>query len=219
MYIGHSALFKNTAYLSELARRMPDSVFSWIGAGDRKIENFVPLGTCRFDTPEGLAAIAAQDFLITVGRADANPTTILESMAWGLVPVCTPQSGYSGHPGIVNIPLDDPSAAVLILEALQSEDVNRLREMQSANSRLLEQHFNWDRFAEQVILAIEGTSRFPLGHASIGSKLAIASYTWASPYSPFVPASGKRVIVRRAERTVERSWGWDESRRNDAQSQ
>ena len=70
------------------------------------------LGFMDFSQPEARAAVAGYDFMITVGAMDDNPTTILESMAWGLIPAVTMQSGYENRAGIVNVPLNDALAAV-----------------------------------------------------------------------------------------------------------
>ena len=58
--------------------------------------------------------------MITVGSADANPTTILEAMAWGLIPVCSIQSGYKGFSSIPNISIDCIDDALLTIKHLQS---------------------------------------------------------------------------------------------------
>ena len=71
--------------------------------GGRPIAGFQALGLQDFSAGDARRAVAQFDFMITVGRRDANPTTVLEAMAWGLVPICTPQSGYQDHPGITNI--------------------------------------------------------------------------------------------------------------------
>ncbi len=73
--------------------------------------------------------IKKYDFLITVGSSDANPTTILEAMAWGLIPVCSVQSGYEGFSGIRNISIDDMEDAVATINKLQSVSEEQLKKM------------------------------------------------------------------------------------------
>ena len=188
VYIGGNIWCKNTNYLSEIARRMPDTSFSWIGkVGLRKIGGLNQLGYQDFSTAEGKRVVGSQDFMITVGNADANPTTILEAMAWGLIPVCTEQSGYTGYPGIVNIPLDDSQSAVEILGKLQTLPEGKLREMQQQNWLALDKHFNWDRFADQVIEAIESDACPSLKPVSPFHKFRIRLAALTSPYSPLHP--------------------------------
>jgi glycosyltransferase involved in cell wall biosynthesis len=165
-YVGSKVWFKNTPYLTMLARRMPGVRFAWIGAGRRRIDGLESLGRADFSTVEGRAMMAQFDFMVTVGKADANPTTILEAMAWGLLPVCTPQSGYAGIPSITNVPLGDPDGAVEVLTRLNTAPEERLLAIQAENWRLLDEHYNWERFADQVIAAIESALSPPLGTES-----------------------------------------------------
>lgn len=198
VYVGNTVWFKNTRYLTELGRRMPGVRFAWIGAGDRKIDGLEPLGRADFSTSEGRAQIAQFDFTVTVGTADANPTTILESMAWGLVPVCTPQSGYAGIPSIINVPLNDPDAAVAVLARLNALPEEQLAAMRAENWRLLDGHYNWERFAGQVIAAIESTASPPLGPEPRHRRIL---FIWNAQRSPHGPL---RTALRRAHGRLRR---------------
>jgi glycosyltransferase involved in cell wall biosynthesis len=155
LYIGHTGWYKNTPYLEAVAARLPEFAFGWIGSGEGKIGSFEEYGRRDFADPEARRLVADYDFLLTVGVGDANPTTVLEAMAWGLVPVCTPESGYAGRAGIVNVPLGDSERAAAILQALQARPEADLLELQAANDGDLDAHFNWDRFTDQVVAAIE----------------------------------------------------------------
>jgi glycosyltransferase involved in cell wall biosynthesis len=191
-YIGGTGWVKNTPYLTELARRMPGVRVAWIGAGEPEIDGLESLGPADFSTEEGRAMVAQFDFMVTLGKADANPTTILEAMAWGLLPVCTPQSGYVGIPSITNVPLDNPEEATAVLARLNRLPVERLLALQAANWRLLDEHFNWERFADQVIAAIESDASPPLGPESFGRRILFACSGSLSPYRP-LGASLRRV--------------------------
>jgi glycosyltransferase involved in cell wall biosynthesis len=154
LYVGSAVKFKNLPFLSAIAKRCPGTEFSWIG-GDVPLAGVKTLGFADFAKPEDRARVAAHDFMITVGDSDANPTTILETMGWGLVPVCTPQSGYEGEPGIVNVPLGDVEGAARVIEELQACPDARLVALREANDRRLDGHYNWDRFCAQVVAAVE----------------------------------------------------------------
>ena len=157
LYIGHTGWYKNTPYLTELARRLPEFEFAWIGSGEAGIAGLHPYGRRDFATDEDRELVAEHDFLLTVGLGDANPTTVLEAMAWGLVPVCTPESGYTGRRGIVNVPLDDFEGAASVLRRLQEQPEAELLALRAANDADLDDHFNWGRFTDQVVAAIEST--------------------------------------------------------------
>src|SRR3990172_11633780 len=141
---------------------MPESEISWGGSAKDGIPGLEPLGRLDFASEHGRAIVAEHDFLLTVGSSDPNPATILEAAAWGLVPVCTRESGYSGYPGIPNVPLGDVRGALEILRGLQAAPAERLEELRAANDRLLDTHFTWDRFAGQVVEAIQSTTSPPL---------------------------------------------------------
>jgi glycosyltransferase involved in cell wall biosynthesis len=180
VYIGHLGHYKNTPYLGEIARRSPGVEFAWIGPGRRGLRGVAALGQQDFSTAAARGLVAGFDFLITVGRADANPTTILEAMAWGLIPVCTPHSGYQGVSGIVNVPLDDLAGAASAIRELQEMSDSDLRRIQQTNWDTLDRDFTWDRFAAQVVGAIESIDAPALGPQSRLGRLRL---TWAATTS------------------------------------
>jgi glycosyltransferase involved in cell wall biosynthesis len=182
VYVGHTYGYKNTPYLSQIAARVPEVEFTWIGSGTREIRGLTALGQVDFASLAGKALIAEFDFLLTVGKADANPTTILEAMAWGLIPVCTPTSGYQGIPSIPNVPLGDAATAAAVVRGLVSADESELLEMQTNNWRLLDERYTWDRFAAQVVAAIESTDSPSLLPASLGRRLEFAFCERTAPY-------------------------------------
>lgn len=180
LYIGTSAWYKNVGYLSDIAQRLPDVEFAWAGV-DKGLPSIRPLGWQDFGTEESRSVISNYDFMITVGNADGNPTTILEAMAWGLIPVCSPQSGYVNYPSIPNIPLNDISVAVEMIKNLQNVKEETLRSWQEVNWNLLDDHFNWDRFSNQILDAITSKDSPPLENISIGRK---ARLLWAELTNP-----------------------------------
>ena len=195
IYVGHSGWTKNTSYLSEIARALPETQIGWLGRHRQPIPGILYLGFQDFSTETGRQMIASYDFMITVGKADANPATVLEAMAWGLIPVCTPQSGYSGYPGIVNIPLGDAREAVAILRQLQNLPDTALREMQTTNWQALDTHFNWNRFTQQVIAAMESDACPEIEPVSPLRRLYIRWAATVSPYSPWRPLNLVRYLV------------------------
>lgn len=188
-YIGHTATYKNPGFLMRIAAAMPDVEFSWFGftLNRTPLTGFRAMGPHDFQDPSSQDLLAGNDFLLTVGRSDPNPTTILEAMAWGLIPVCTPESGYSGYDSIPNVPLDDVAGAVRVLRELQDAPDARLEEMRQANWDMLDQHFTWDRFAGQVRAAIESPQSPPVGPEPLSRRVrlmraaATADTSWLRP--------------------------------------
>lgn len=163
LYIGYAAPAKGTDYLGALAEANAGIHFGWIGGGAMGSNRIEVLGPCDFNLPEARELVAGYDFLITTGRSDANPTTILEALAWGIVPVCTAESGYRGQAWVVNVPLDDVAGASRILQELNAAPEAELTERVEAGRRELAQHFTWDRFADDVLAAVRepGSPRPP----------------------------------------------------------
>jgi glycosyltransferase involved in cell wall biosynthesis len=193
LYIGNSTWMKNPGYLSAIANTMTEAQISWIGKGRwGGIPGVVPLGYHDFSTEEARQLLSTYDFMITTSHADANPTTILESMAWGLIPVCTPESGYNNYPGIVNIPLQDVKKAVGILRELQYLPDTTLHAMQELNWGTLDRHFNWDRFMQQVVEVIESNATPPLLKVSKLRRWRIRYYAFVLPLMRFHPRNLSR---------------------------
>ena len=154
LYIGHTAWCKNISFLENLAKELPETDFAWMG-GNQSLKKIKGLGKFDFSEQEAKNLIQDYDFFLTVGTADANPTTILEAMAWGLIPVCSVQSGYEGFSGIQNISIDLIEDAVATIKNLQSVPEEQLRLWQHENLECLDGHFNWERFCSQVLDEIE----------------------------------------------------------------
>lgn len=208
LYVGGTAPPKNVRYLSRIAAALPGTSIAWIGRGER-MANVEALGYLDFRDEVARRLVARYDFLLTVGRADANPATILEAMSWGLVPVCTPQSGYEGLPGIVNVPLDDVAGAAAVLRRLQEMAETSLERMRQANDEALVSHFHWDRFATQVVDAIESGRSPPLGAAPFRRRAAVRLAALRGPVSPLRPSLLGAVAGGSAAR-------WARSLRSDA---
>jgi hypothetical protein len=112
-----------------------------------------------------------------------------------MIPVSTPTSGYDGIPSIANVPLDDAPAAAAIVRRLLVANESELDAMRSANWRLLDEHYTWDRFAAQVIAAIESTESPPLLHESLKRRVQFTLYDLSSPYGPVAHRRAGRLIM------------------------
>jgi hypothetical protein len=176
VYIGNTAHLKNTGYLSRLRAMCRGADITWIGRGKRRIAGVPAIGFIDFSQPQAHELIRQFDFMITVGALDPNPTTILESMAWGLIPVCTPQSGYDHAPGIVNLPLDDVAGAQSVFDQLQRIDDQELLQLQAQGQAALARHYHWDRFYAAVRDAIESRESPPLRPATLAERLRFRFY-------------------------------------------
>ena len=150
LYIGQNDPMKGTDFLVQLAKRLKPDTVGWIGDGPA-IEGVNHLSSGRALTPQFMSQIADSfDIFISTSRADPNPTTILESMAWGFPVCCTPQSGYYETEYRKNIFRDDIDRSIDILEALQSADSNILMAMADQAREVVVQKYTWGRFVTTI---------------------------------------------------------------------
>jgi glycosyltransferase involved in cell wall biosynthesis len=182
VYIGHSAWYKQPKYLCALAKARPGWI-SWIGKMRSRYSGPARLGVRDFSKREAQDELRQFDFLLTVGNADANPTTILEAMAWGLVPVATPESGYGDVASVLPIQGNDLVAAIKTLDEIQYMSDALLKVTQSKNDQLLENHYNWDRFCSQIVSAVTANDHLPLGQQTWQNWLRMRTWEIRSPYT------------------------------------
>lgn len=122
----------------------------WIGGG-RELSSIKRMATYASLTPAFVASLANQfDFFINTSISDANPTTILEAMAWGFPVACTPGSGYHNVPAITTLSSTDIQHNANILLDLQFAPEERLQEISREGRRLIETHYSWERFCSTV---------------------------------------------------------------------
>jgi glycosyltransferase involved in cell wall biosynthesis len=150
LFIGRNDAMKGTDFLSGLARALPEFRFGWIGWGD-EIEGVPRISPARALTPDFMAEVAQDyDFFISPSQADPNPTTILESMAWGFPVVCTPQSGYYETSYRKNIFYGDLDRSVDVLRDMQFADEEVLRSAGAEARRVVKQEYSWDVFVQRI---------------------------------------------------------------------
>lgn len=202
LYLGHTGWQKDPEYLERIAELRPDWSWSWMGNG-RPLAGWHAYGRRDIGDPATRELIAEHDFVITVGSFDANPMTILETMAWGLLPVCTPTSGYAGEPGITNVPVGDELGAIEVLESLQQMSEDELRKLVARNDERLADHYNWERFCRDVDSALHRRESTAASVPSADARSAIRRATRNSPYALHRPDGFKMraaALVHRVRR-------------------
>ena len=191
IYIGHTAWCKNTEFLEILAQKLPHLHFSWAGSG-RKLRNVAKLGEIDFSEKCSHNLLNEYDFLIMPSSSDANPTTILEAMAWGIIPISSTQSGYEGFNSIPNISIENLEETISKIENLQFIEEKKLIKWRDENLLLLKNHFNWDRFCKQVLDEIENQDS-PLLKKTSNESISFlieaekkSPYYWVKPINLFL---------------------------------
>lgn len=151
LYIGVNEPRKGTDFLSNLMEQLGDCPKGWIGPGE-EIPNVTRIAKDRPLTPEFMATLVDEyDFFISPSRVDPNPTTILQSMAWGFPVVCTPQSGYYETAYRRNIFLDDIQKSAAVLNELQYADESELIKMADKAREVVVSDYNWDKFTTTIL--------------------------------------------------------------------
>jgi glycosyltransferase involved in cell wall biosynthesis len=142
---------KGGTLFAQIASACPDIEFGWIGDGPeipgaRRISHNRPL------TAEFMRGVAARyDIFLSCSRADANPTTILEAMAWGFPVLSTLESGYYAAPYRRTVPFRDTTGFVAAVKQLQQMSSEDLRAMSDAARAVVVRDFTWDRFTGDVM--------------------------------------------------------------------
>lgn len=182
LYVGNTSRAKGIEYLESLAKASPAWRFGWMGSGEQ-ISGFYSHGFQRTDQEEARMIAAEYDFFLSTGTADANPTTVLEAMSWGLVPFTTRTSGYDSRDGVVSLPMD-PSAGLELLTSYQYIEESELLRRQAENFSRLESRFSWSKIVEGISReVIAGASRTgPSTGAAERFQMSIGTYTSRSLY-------------------------------------
>src|SRR5205085_8783763 len=151
LFIGNGEPYKGAHLLSQLfglAERRHECV--WIGA-DRELPHLDRRPPQRLEGAAMERLAAECDVFLTMGISDANPTTILESMAWGFPVACTPQSGYYRMSEIQELSTTDMAHNLAVLERFQSAGDGELLRQADRGRHLVESKFTFERFTGTVL--------------------------------------------------------------------
>lgn len=162
VYVGGDSRHKNLPYLDAIAGQLPAGSIAWIGDGRRPLRHVERLGRLDFSEPLARDEIRQFDFMISVGDSDANPATILEAMSWGLIPMATATSGYGGahgERGVIELPAADPRQSAHVIRTWVSAPSRQLDELRTHNWERIDEHYNWDRFATEVLASVTAVGR------------------------------------------------------------
>jgi hypothetical protein len=149
LYIGCTVPQKNTAYLEALISATGYTVGH---AGYGRVAGSIEHGMVDFQSEAGRRLVAEYDYLIMTGSHDANPTTVLEAAAWGLVPVLTDGCGWTSD-DLRAVRLPDCDGAEVMREA-QSMPTDMLEAWAAHNRERALSVFTPARFTPHILDAI-----------------------------------------------------------------
>lgn len=153
LYIGRIGSYgdeKGVHLLEEFAASIPNFQGGYI-CGGGVIKGWRKICDPTNLTAEFMREIAGDyDFFINMSRADAQATTVLEAMCWGFPVLCTNQTGYSRDERLLYLSLDDMSANIEMIKAVQFMPEEELREIALANRKQAEMKYNWRNFESRL---------------------------------------------------------------------
>lgn len=145
LYIGNDNPLKNLKFLNKLSHKIPNNV-DWVGSGCFNYKYLNSIGYLDFSDKSNQKFLEGYDFLISLGTHDANPTTVLEAIAWGIIPITSKTSGYTDDDGVIIIDITDINKATnQILNILNMGDYELLKK-QHKNLKTIKSKFTWDVF-------------------------------------------------------------------------
>ncbi|MHC4619685.1 MAG: glycosyltransferase family protein [Planctomycetota bacterium] len=150
LFIGCTLPVKAPEIIADLARRYPHLVGH---AGYGSIPGATEHGWQDWASPAGRDVLSGYDFIIAPSSNDANPTTVLEAMCWGLVPMWCEGSGWGDD--VCGI-MWGAGGAIRAMDTAQRTEPEVLKRWTTENRRLAEQHYTWARFTRTVAGALEG---------------------------------------------------------------
>lgn len=151
--IGADIPYKGLDMIADLAR-MGGFHLGYYGAATYEKFGHVPQfrhNGARDFTPDVQAWIANEyDAFISLARGDANPTTLLETACWGLLPMCNQESGYWPDAPFMELRKDDTLFNLAQVDYLQSVSEYELRQRaEQIRCEVVERH-GWAQFCEAV---------------------------------------------------------------------
>jgi len=160
VYIGSAMPQKNLGYMAQLMSTMPDVQLDWYGGDSNhplaKLANVRTFGWMTLNSTVAQKIIDDCDIMINTSISDANPTTLLESRAWGLITACTPQSGYYNDPFFTELDLGDLKKSREALRYLLHDASNEELMVRAIKSRKeIEDKYTWENFCGTVWRELE----------------------------------------------------------------
>ncbi len=154
IYIGSSMPQKNLGFLTAVMQAMPNVQLHWYGGSSdhqlARLRNVKVTGWVTLNAQMATKIVSECDIFVNTSISDANPTTLLEACAWGLIPACTKESGYYNNPMFTELYLGDISKTVQVIQGLLKQDGNELLQRARQSRETVVNKYNWDVFCNTV---------------------------------------------------------------------
>lgn len=144
LYVGCCTKPKGTDWLQEVASLSRQPI-THVGPGLIGTP-VLDVGPVDFRNPDALGYVAQHDFILGPGGNDANPTSLLEGLSWGLHPLARPTCGWEFPEPLPA----DPADAARELVRWQAMPTDELQARHEALRPELDR-FTWDRFIGTIL--------------------------------------------------------------------
>jgi glycosyltransferase involved in cell wall biosynthesis len=154
LYMGSAMGMKNVGQIANIMSILRDTELHWYGGDGNhplaKLPNVKTVGWVEMNKETGKKIANDCDIMINTSTSDANPTTLLEARAWGLVTACSRESGYYNDQYFTNISATDPKEAVRQLMPLLNAPSEVLMERAKDSRKEIETRYSWDVFCNKI---------------------------------------------------------------------
>jgi hypothetical protein len=149
VYIGSALPLKGTLLLEKFSSLHPKGTVTWLGGPSWAVSHMPKIAYLDLSNQSHRKRLLEFDFVLSLGKFDANPTVLLEGARDGLIPVCTKGSGYGFESKFVICDPRDIRGVERINTYLQS----------ASNEELINRHFEalmtvrmmtWTRFTDSI---------------------------------------------------------------------
>lgn len=147
LYVGCCGESKGTDWLADVARESGQPV-THLGHGQVG-DPVADCGPADFRDPGALGYVAQHDFILGPGANDANPTTLLEGLSWGLHPLARETCGWTFPERLPH----DPRDAAVELCRWQGMPTDELQARHEAMRAVLDR-FTWGRFVGAILAVL-----------------------------------------------------------------
>ncbi len=153
----YDSLQKGSDIAEEIIRAKPGDNFTWLGGATIKKTHNLRVFPQMLNTSERFRQeVGNCDFILTPSREDAQPGTVVEAAALGLIPATTYTSGYS-----ISFPfLVEPNKVELwgqVVDYLQAVDNSVLLEVQDFIQHYLRSFHDWYLIEAEILFYLRET--------------------------------------------------------------
>lgn len=180
LYVGNDHPGKNVRYLNQIAS-LDDVTIHWVGGVNRKYKNLIQHGKMNLNSDKFKQIAGVCRGHIVASCYDANPTTVLETAAMGLIQITADTAGYLDEKLRYKLTLDLETDLQLLRTISNLNEITICERLNEVNINL-QKNYNWDLFRKNFwfLINLPSENAFPIGikskHVHSFLKMKFKSY-------------------------------------------